>query len=64
MDVRRWVWGAGRAAQITALVLMPAAIWAGEIRKSEREAIGIFVFSILLFAAGFFLARLVWPKGP
>jgi hypothetical protein len=57
--MRRLVFFAGRLTQAAALLILPSAIWTAEIRHSERESIGIFVFSIVLFTAGFLCTRLV-----
>ena len=57
--MKRTLFMAGRTAQALALVAMPSAIWAAEFRKSEREAVTIFVGCMLLFLAGFLVTRLV-----
>jgi hypothetical protein len=42
----------GKGFQVSALVILPFAIWAGQIRRSEKEAISIFLISVLVFLAG------------
>lgn len=49
---------AGRILQVGALAVMPASIWAGEIRHSESQAIVIFAGSAAAFLAGLGLIRL------
>ncbi len=48
----------GRALQLTALLVLPSAIWAGEYNHSESMAVGIFVAGILAFGTGYFLTQL------
>jgi hypothetical protein len=48
----------GRALQLAGLAVMPAAIWAGEILRSERGSITIFLASIAIFFAGWLIVRL------
>ncbi len=57
--MKRLVFIGGRLTQAAALLILPSAIWTAEIRHSEKATIGIFVFSIALFTAGFFATRLV-----
>jgi hypothetical protein len=52
------VYHAGRALQIIGLIAMPSSIWASQIDRNEKLAIGIFAGSFLVFAAGYFLTRL------
>ncbi|MBI4358076.1 MAG: hypothetical protein HY584_02135 [Candidatus Omnitrophica bacterium] len=47
----------GRFLQVLALVTMPFAIWVGHIGHNERGAIIIFVGSVAVFCAGWFLGR-------
>ncbi|GEM_PF-6275582 len=42
----------GKIFQLAALLALPCAIWAGEIRHSESEAIGLFAGSVAVFALG------------
>ena len=45
----------GRFLQLTALLALPSAIWAGEWGHNERAAIGIFLGSLAIFFVGYFL---------
>ena len=49
---------AGRAFQCAGLVVMPSAILAAEMLHSERIAVGLFIGSALIFAAGTFLIKI------
>ncbi len=48
----------GKVLQIGSLLVMPAAIWAGQIGHDERGAITIFVGSMVAFLAGMGLIQL------
>lgn len=47
----------GKIFQAGALVILPAAIWAGQLGHDEEGAIRIFVASLALFGAGTVLTR-------
>ena len=50
--------GLGRILQGVGLATLPVAIWVGELERSERGMITIFVASVLIFGLGTFLTRL------
>lgn len=52
------VYWIGRFLQSAALIVLPFAIWVGQIGHDERGAITIFLGSILVFFAGWVLARI------
>ena len=47
----------GRFLQVTALVMMPFAIWVGHFGRDERGAIQIFLGSLALFFLGWLFVR-------
>lgn len=49
---------AGRAFQILGLLVMPSAVWVGEIGRDERGMITIFTASLAVFFLGLLLTRL------
>ena len=51
----RWAYFLGRAFQLAALSAMPSAIWVGHLGHNEKGAIAIFLSSIVVFVAGYFL---------
>jgi hypothetical protein len=56
--MKAFLYRAGRAFQLIALLTLPSAIWVAEIDHSERGAIAIFVGCLALFSAGYLLSRL------
>ena len=52
------VYWLGRALQISGLLGLPTAIWAGSMGHNEKSAIAIFLGCIAIFYAGYFLTRL------
>lgn len=48
----------GRIFQIVGLIAMPSAMWVAQFEHNERGSIAIFVASIFVFYAGYFLTRL------
>lgn len=49
---------AGRTLQVIGLLLLPSAIWAAEVLRSEAMAIGIFLGSVVLFFAGWIFLKI------
>ncbi|GEM_PF-3334756 len=47
----------GRTFQLTGLLVLPSAIWAVEVQKSEPMALGIFFGGIGIFVVGSILAK-------
>ncbi len=56
--MKRPVYYIGRGLQIAGLLFLPASIWAGEIRRSESEAITILVVSVVVFYLGHLACQL------
>ena len=52
----KYVYYMGRILQLAALMVLPYAIWVGQLGHDERGAIVIFAGSIIVFFAGWFLA--------
>ena len=48
----------GRLFQTLGLLTLPAAIWAGQLRHNEKQAILIFLASITVFFIGYLLTRI------
>ena len=46
----------GRVLQLAALMVLPYAIWVGQLGHDERGAITIFIGSVVMFMAGWFLS--------
>ena len=51
------IYWAGRIFQLIGLLAMPTAIWIAEFQRNERAAIGMFLGSFFIFAAGYFLTK-------
>jgi len=47
----------GRLLQLTALIVMPSSIFAGEFLHSEKIALSLFIGSGFVFYAGWVLAK-------
>ncbi len=52
------VYKTGRMLQVLALLLMPSAIWAAQIKRSERASVSLFCISIVIFALGYVLTQI------
>ena len=56
--IRRLTYFLGRGLQVAGLILMPFSLWVGFMGHDERGSITIFLASIAVFYAGYFLTRL------
>ena len=56
--MRRFVYWAGRALQLSGLLVLPSAIWVGSMGHQEKNCIIIFVACTMIFYTGYFLTRL------
>lgn len=57
--MKRALFIAGKTAQAAGLLLLPSAIAAAEVRRSESLAIMIFIAGVAVFGCGTLVCRLV-----
>lgn len=56
-EIRRLIYGLGRALQIAGLAALPFSLWVGFVGHDEQGSLMIFLGSIAVFYAGYFLTR-------
>lgn len=56
--MKRALYVVGRSLEVLGLLVLPSAIWAGQIGHDERGAISLFLGSVLIFYVGYFLIGL------
>jgi len=54
-SMKQIIYRSGRAFQLVALIVLPSAIWVGQIGHSEKGMIAIFAGSIFVFFLGYLL---------
>ena len=56
--MRTFFYFTGRTLQLIGLLVLPSAIWAAEILRSESGAIGLLAGGVVIFFIGWLLARI------
>ena len=55
--MKRALYWLGRALQLFGLLVLPSAIWVGSMGHNEQGSIFIFLASLTVFYAGYFLTQ-------
>ena len=55
--MKRVIYWLGRGLQLSALLVLPSAIWVGSMGHDEKNCIFIFLACLTVFYSGYFLTR-------
>jgi len=56
-EIRRLIYKVGRTLQVAGLAALPFSLWIGFVGHDEQGSLMIFLGSIAVFYAGYFLTR-------
>ena len=56
--MKSFLYFTGRTLQLIGLLVLPSAIWAAEILRSESGAIGLLAGGVVIFFIGWLLVRI------